>query len=86
MRGILEGRISRPDLDRLAAHLPRAESDGFNLRESLDDEALRGLLFDAARLADEKDVPDEEWEIRIAGELQRVVDEGLGRKGAGSGK
>jgi hypothetical protein len=46
----------------------------------LSNEDVEKLLHDLKKLADEKEIPDEPYELRVGREVKRIVDEVLAGK------
>jgi hypothetical protein len=92
-RGVKEGVIGDGDIERLKGRLPEAESGenageggarmpGIDPTKPLEDARLRELLADAKAIADGKGVPDADYAVPIAEDLERLVSAALGPEGA----
>ncbi len=77
-RGYHEGKISDEDLEDVVEPLSDQDGNG-NVRFSNDvnDEDLRAALEKAKALADQAEVPDEDFEIDVVGEVRQIVDQVL---------
>ena len=78
-RGLIEGKITDEAIDPAMSSIAAKDQNGIRQpREHVSDEELRTFLKEAKRLADEANIPDEDYEIRLAPELRKVVDRVLG--------
>ena len=78
MRGVLEEEFEEADIKKLASrflknpdHKPDEQPE---LKDSLTDEELRELLAEAKSLADTKEIPDEDYDVKISEVVKRIVD------------
>jgi hypothetical protein len=79
LRGVYEERIAPDDLNAALDYVTVSTPDGQReLKSVVSDEDLRGLLAECKRLADEAEVPDEPYEVRISEEFRRAIDRALG--------
>ena len=76
-RGIVEGKVSDNDLESLREQIPRDEEGAPDFNKPIGDESLRMLLENVQKIVDEKGIPDEEYELKVADEIERLVDEVL---------
>ena len=84
VRGLVENRFSGEEIETLTDQVLIAPPQGQpnqqpQLKQSLTDEELRSLLADAQELADLKEIPDEDYEVKISELLRDTVDKVLGR-------
>ncbi len=78
-RGVVEKTISQSDLEEISDGVTEMGPNGEQkMKESISDEELRTLLADAKQLADEREIPDEEFVVDLAGEVRKMVDVLLG--------
>jgi|GEM_PF-3215373 len=78
-RGAIERTISMDELAAFMKEMHTVDRHGNHRYEGeLTDDELLELLTEAKKLADDADVPDEDYEIDIAGELKKKIDEQLG--------
>ena len=78
-RGVVEKTISQSDLEQISDGVTEIGPDGNQkMKESISDEELRTLLADAKQLADDNEIPDEEFVVDLAGEVRKMVDVLLG--------
>jgi len=66
LKGLLDGRIADEQPD-----------GNLQFRENVPDEDLRELVTAAKQLADDKGIPDQNYEVDLAAELKKAVDEVL---------
>ena len=87
VRGATEKKLDQEDIKKLTDHFllepdPSAEAlpediGADDWKQSLTDDELRELLADAKALADEKEIPDEDFEVRISDILRDAIDDVL---------
>jgi hypothetical protein len=78
-RGVIGKKISDDDLDAALDHISsESPGGGREFREKVSDEELRAFLGECQRLADEAQIPSDEFQVDIGGELKKLVDEALG--------
>ncbi|WP_254507199.1 hypothetical protein [Anatilimnocola floriformis] len=80
VRGGMDKKIDQEDLDELLAPLqqdgPKGEKQ---IKPTLTDEEIKTFIAGAKELADEAEVPDEEFKIDIGDEVKKIVDRGLAK-------
>lgn len=75
MRGVAEHKISAEQLQTLSGDITVEGPEGSRkLKQSLTDDELRTFLEKCKKLADEKQIPDDEFKVEIAKELRRVIE------------
>ena len=81
-RGVYEERISLDEMqdavDEIAVRSVEDDNVTFRDPESVDDDDLRRLVTEVKAAADEAEIPNEPFEIDIAGEFIKAIDEALG--------
>lgn len=90
VRGAIEEKLEEEEIKKLTKHfLTESDSSAEALpedmtdiqpdtwKQSLTDDELRTLLSDAKELADSKEIPDEDYEVRISDILREAIDEVL---------
>lgn len=98
LRSVMEKRVTDRELRELTRHLPRKggapppdENDDVTLEalfekidveKELEPAKLQELLDAVGQLVEE--IPDEEYTVQVAEELERIVDEALAEKSGGS--
>lgn len=84
VRGTIEERFSQQELETLTnqflSNPQRTPDEQPRLKPSLTDEELRSLLADAKDLVDSKEIPDEDYEVKISKVVQDIVDDVLSEK------
>jgi len=83
-RGAFEEKISEDELkNAMDGHIADIEPDGnLQFREDVSDEQLREFITELKDLADSKQIPDENFNVDLAAELKKAVDEVLEGKTA----
>jgi hypothetical protein len=82
-RGVINKDISQEQVQELLKLIGTADASGnVQLKQQLTDEELRTFLAEAKRVADEANVPDEEFEVNVVEEVRKVVDRILNEAGA----
>lgn len=80
LRGVCEETIDPKELDPLMEHVTIEMPDGSRqLKETVTDQELREFLAECKRKADEAEVPDEPFEVKISEEFRRAVDKALSK-------
>jgi len=80
LRGVYEERINPNELEPLTEHMTIEMPDGSRqLKESVTDQELRDFLAQCKKKADEAEVPDEPFEVKISEEFRRAVDRALSK-------
>lgn len=77
--GVFEKIISQEELDNLLeGHISETKSDGTTeVRPRLTDEELKAFIAASRELADSRQIPDEDFQVDLAAELKKAVDEVL---------
>lgn len=83
-RGTAEGKIKKDDLDKPFSKISK-ESDQPGQptnappqpKQQLTDEDLKVFLAELKTLADEREIPDEPYELNVGKEIKRIVDEAV---------
>ncbi len=81
-RGVFEGSISPERAQEIAAPMDKNTSnDQLDLKEPGDvtDDELRQIIADAKAEADAQDIPEEAWDIDFVAELDKLIENALGR-------
>jgi hypothetical protein len=74
-RGVYEEKITENQLDAALQHIATKNAEGkYELKEHVSDEELRAFLAECRRLADEAEIPDEDFEVNIGEEFKKAVD------------
>ena len=74
-RGLIEDKVKDESLDQVMASISTKDQNGVRQpKDHVSDDELRAFLKEAQRLADEANIPDEEYEIRLAPEFKKVID------------
>lgn len=79
-RGMISKRISEAELQTVLAAISEPDpshAGKTKLKDKVTDEELREFIDRAEALADEKDIEDEPFEINIADEFDKAIDEAL---------
>lgn len=80
VRGGMDQKIDEGDIEDLLAPLQQTGPNGEQqMKQSLTDEEIKTFIAGAKELADEAEVPDEEFKIDIGDEVKRIVDRGLAK-------
>lgn len=79
-RGIVEKKITMNEAETAAAPISTKDANGnFKLKDAVTDAELREFLANAKAKADSVQIPDEPYVINFADELDKVIDQALGR-------
>jgi hypothetical protein len=82
-RGSAEGKITSDDLQKPFSAIsqdpnqPKSGNQPPQAKQQLSDEDLKKFFEDLKKLADEKEIPDEPYELNVGKEIKRVVDEAV---------
>ena len=82
-RGTVEGTIKEADLKKPFSSIaqdpnqPVQPGQPPQPKQQLTDEDLKKFLADLKALADEKEIPDEPYELNVGKEIKRIVDEAV---------
>lgn len=80
-RGIFEKLISEKETEKALDPLKEFDEDGqWQLKDNPTSEELRDFLAAAQRLADDAGVPDEAFEVNVAEEFRKAIDDALGEE------
>lgn len=80
VRGGMDKKISQADIEALLKPLQQPGPNGQQqLKPVLTDAEIKTFIAGAKKLADDAEVPDEEFKIDIGDEVKRIVDRGLGK-------
>jgi hypothetical protein len=80
VRGGMDKKISQSDIEALLKPLQQPGPNGQpQLKPVLTDAEIKTFVAGAKKLADDAEVPDEEFKIDIGDEVKRIVDRGLGK-------
>jgi hypothetical protein len=79
-RGAAEGKITGQDLQQPFSaiqdtNVPNQSGQPPQPKQNLSDEDLKKFLADLKKLADDKGIPDEPYELDVGKEIKRIVDE-----------
>lgn len=78
-RGTFEGEIDPDDLEVAFDYISQKDFQGNRqLKNHVSDEDLRAFIAECKSVADQAGVPDEPYEVDVAGEVKRIVDRALG--------
>jgi len=78
LRGVYEETIDPNELEPLMDHMTVETPDGNGrLKERVTDQELRDFLAECKKKADEAEVPEEPYEVKISEEFRRAVDNAL---------
>ena len=79
-RAIVEKKVTMDEAETAAAPIATKDANGnFKLKEAVTDAELRQFLANAKDKADAAKIPDEAYVINFADELDKVIDQALGR-------
>jgi len=79
LRGVYEETITPDELEPLLDPMTIQTPDGNRqLKETVTDQELRDFLAGCKQKADEAEVPDEPFEVKVSEEFRRAVDRALG--------
>lgn len=79
-RGVVEKKVTMDEAETAAAPITTKDAEGkTKLKETATDAELREFLANAKAKADEKNIPDEAYVVNFADELDKVINESLGR-------
>ena len=77
-RGAFEEKISKHELKELMKLISTTSADGQQqIKQQLTDAELNAFLEKAKGTADAAEVPDEPFEVNIADELEKAIDQAL---------
>jgi hypothetical protein len=82
-RGVAEKKITGDDLEEPFSSIsqdsdqPRQPGQPPQPKQQVSDEDLKKFLADLKMLADEKEIPDEPFELDVGKEVKRIVDEAV---------
>jgi hypothetical protein len=80
VRGGMDQKISQTDIEALLKPLQQPGPNGQQqLKPVLTDAEIKAFIAGAKKLADDAEIPDEEFKIDIGDEVKRIVDRGLGK-------
>jgi hypothetical protein len=84
-RGVYEDKITPDEAASAADEIMVRTNDNYQLAdpETVDDEDLRQLTAELKAAADKANIPNEPFEIDIAAEFKKAIDEALGRVSSG---
>ncbi|PHS03839.1 MAG: hypothetical protein COA78_17190 [Blastopirellula sp.] len=75
MHGLFEGMIEENELDPAMDKIAdKDNNDQYQFKEKVTDEELRGFIAECKKLADEKEIPDENFEVDLTAELKKAID------------
>ena len=78
-RGVVEEKIPDDELDVALNHISNdLGNGGRQFRENVSDAELRAFIKECKKLADDAEIPEEEYKVDIGAELKKLVDEALG--------
>ena len=78
-RGCAEKQIDFNDLQpAMEVIADREDDDTWQLKDKVSDEELREFISQLKSLADENEIPNEPFEVRISDEVRKIVDDLLG--------
>ena len=77
VRGAIEEKIDKEEIETLTEYFTTGAGSNRQLKPQMADEELRECLAEAKRMADEAEIPDEDYELRISDEIRRIVDQAL---------
>jgi hypothetical protein len=79
VRGVMEKKIAESQADALMAPLQQTGPNGEKqMKPVLTDEEIKTFVAGAKKLADDAEIPDEDFRVDIGEEVKRIVDVGLG--------
>ena len=77
-RGMFNEKIAQEELDPILEKVARKQGVGnWKFEDKVTDDQLREMIEQCKILADAKNIPDEKFEIDLAEELKKSIDEGL---------
>jgi hypothetical protein len=83
LRGAAEKKLSHAQIEAALEPVTKGTSeDNRQLKETVTDEELRRFLEQLKQLADEAEIPDEPFEVKISDEFRQAVDRALQKPGA----
>lgn len=78
LRGVTEESIDQDDLKPAMAYVMIERADGSQeLKESLTDRELRDFLVELKQQADQAEIPEEPYEVKISDEFRQAIDRAL---------
>jgi hypothetical protein len=79
MRGVIEKKISKDDLNGALDEISDPlEGGGRQFRDPLSDDEIRSFLEECKSIADSAQIPNEDYQADVGGELKKLVDQALG--------
>lgn len=79
LRGVVEEKIDTEELEpALSSVMEDGPNDQKKLKEKVTDEELRTFIAELKKFADEAEIPDEPYQVRIGEEVKKAVDKALG--------
>ena len=80
VRGGMDQKISQSDIEKLLAPLQQTGPNGEKqMKPTLTDEEIKAFIKGAKDLADDAQIPDEEFKVDIGDEVKRIIDRGLSK-------
>lgn len=76
-RGCVEGKITTNDLQGPLSNVSQTDPNQPQQQKQVSKEDLKKCLEDLKKLADDKEIPDEPYELNVGAEVKRIVDEAL---------
>jgi len=82
-RGAAEGKLNEQDLQKVFSSISQDPNQQAQPgqppqpKQQLSDEDLKKFLGDLKKLADDKGIPDEPYELNVGKEIKRIVDEAV---------
>jgi len=81
LRGVTERKIRVEELESAMEHVTVEQANGTRqLKNKISDEELRSFLAELKDKADQAEIPDEPFEIRISEEFRNAIDRALGEE------
>ncbi|MBN1422810.1 MAG: hypothetical protein JXP34_28800 [Planctomycetes bacterium] len=82
VRGVIEGKVSQQEIEKVMANFPMQEGvGGFpQLPDSIPDLNVRAVIEEAQKVAEAKGIPDEPYRVDLVEEANRWIDAALGEK------
>lgn len=81
VRGGMDKKIAQSDIEALLKPLQQVGPNGQQqMKPTLTDAEIKTFIAGAKQLADDAEVPDEEFKIDIGDEVKRIVDRGLAKQ------
>ncbi len=83
-RGVYEKKIPHEDIDDVVKPISTLKPDGrWELKDKPTRQELDQFVANAKKRADDAKVPDEEFDLNIAKELKKAIDQALAKKSGG---